>query len=74
MARKPQQLRDRVRPIVPDLIDYTDKILFGEIWERVGLSKRDRSLITIASLISSGQWEPLSDHLVLGPGPIKWLA
>lgn len=61
-----QPLRDRVQPIVPDLVGYTDRVLFGEIWERKGLSKRDRSLITIAALIATGRWEPLADHLLLG--------
>jgi 4-carboxymuconolactone decarboxylase len=61
-----RQLREQVEPIVPALIDYTDRVLFGEIWERQDLSKRDRSLVTIAALISTGRWEPLADHLVLG--------
>ena len=35
--------------IAPAFADYTDRVLFGEIWERPGLSKRDRSLITVAT-------------------------
>ena len=33
----------------PKLITLTDDILFGDVWERSGLSKRDRSLATIAT-------------------------
>lgn len=38
--------------IAPALADYTDEVLFGDVWKRPGLSERDRSLITIASLIA----------------------
>ena len=47
----PQQLasaRDQVRDIVPALVDLSERVLFGEVWERPGLSKRDRSVITCA--------------------------
>ena len=32
--------------------DYADKSLFGEVWERPRLSKRDRGLITVATLVA----------------------
>ena len=35
----------------PALAHYTDKILFDEVWEREDLSKRDRSLITVAAQV-----------------------
>ncbi len=35
----------------PALADLSDRVLFGEVWERSGLSNRDRSLITVASLV-----------------------
>jgi 4-carboxymuconolactone decarboxylase len=35
---------------VPQLAELSDRVLFGEIWERPGLSKRDRSVITVAVL------------------------
>jgi alkylhydroperoxidase/carboxymuconolactone decarboxylase family protein YurZ len=44
--------RDRVRSVAPKLIDYTENVLFGDVWERPGLSKRDRSLITVAALVA----------------------
>ena len=61
-----RQLRERARRIVPDLVDYTDRIVLGEVWKRAGLSARDRSLATIAALIAMGRSEALADHLVLG--------
>src|SRR5438876_351359 len=42
--------RDALRSFAPKLIDLTDDVLFGDVWERPGLSKRDRSLITYAAL------------------------
>jgi hypothetical protein len=34
--------------ISPALGDYTDNVLFGDVWKRPGLSPRDRSLVTVA--------------------------
>jgi 4-carboxymuconolactone decarboxylase len=47
----------------PDLVHYTDDVLFGEAWADTALSPRDRSLITVASLITSGSIEQLNFHL-----------
>jgi 4-carboxymuconolactone decarboxylase len=55
--------REEVRPVVPKLIDLTEKVLFGDVWERPGLSKRDRSLITVAALTALGRAEQLTGHL-----------
>ena len=65
--------RDAVRPIVPKLIDLSEKVLFGDVWERPGLSKRDRSLITVAALTAMYRPEQLKGHLdrALGNGVTK---
>src|SRR5438270_9990934 len=55
--------REAVRNVVPDLINYSEKWLFGEIWERPGLSKRDRSLIVVAALLALGREKQLEGHL-----------
>ncbi|MFD6532109.1 carboxymuconolactone decarboxylase family protein [Streptomyces sp. NPDC060184] len=47
----------------PQLVHFTDTVLFGEVWERPGLSPRDRSLITVASLVTAGSTEQLRHHL-----------
>ena len=36
----------------PKMVSLTDEVLFGDVWERPGLSKRERSLITVAALVS----------------------
>jgi 4-carboxymuconolactone decarboxylase len=38
--------------IAPKLAELTDKVLYGDVWERPGLSKRDRSLVTVSALIA----------------------
>ena len=64
MANAPStESRDRVRGTVPKLIDLSEKVLFGDVWERPQLSKRDRSLIVCATLISTYRPEQLRGHL-----------
>lgn len=47
----------------PGMVHYTDKVLFDEVWERTDLSKRDRSLITVAALTAMGTMDQLKFHL-----------
>src|SRR5438094_5729088 len=54
---------DRIRPVVPKLAELTEKVLFGDVWERPGLSKRDRSLITCAALVALQRPDQLRGHL-----------
>ena len=49
---------------LPKMVSLTDDVLFGDIWERPDLSKRDRSLITVAALIAGGNTEQLTSHLM----------
>jgi 4-carboxymuconolactone decarboxylase len=49
----------------PALVGFTDDVLFGQVWERKELSRRDRSLVTVASLLTSGSTDQLVFHLGL---------
>ena len=51
------------RDIAPDLTDITDKVLFDDVWQRPGLSQRDRSLVTVAALIANYRTNELPFHL-----------
>jgi 4-carboxymuconolactone decarboxylase len=51
--------------IAPKLAELTDDVLFGDIWERPGLSKRDRSLVTVSALIALSRPDQLRSHLAL---------
>ena len=53
-----------IGPFLPKMVSLTDDVLFGDIWERTELSKRDRSLITVAALIAGGNTEQLPGHLM----------
>ncbi len=55
--------RSEVRQIAPKLIDLSETVLYGDVWERPGLSKRDRSLITVAALIAMYRADQLPGHI-----------
>jgi 4-carboxymuconolactone decarboxylase len=63
MANELTDGRKAYGDIAPALAEYTDKVLFGEVWERPGLSKRDRSLITVATLVALYRTNELPFHL-----------
>lgn len=63
MAKETSTTQKAVGDIAPKLAELTDKVLFGDIWERPGLSKRERSLITVATLVALYRTNELPFHL-----------
>ena len=63
MVEQPARAPSPFADIAPALAQYTDEVLFGEVWERPELSKRDRSLITVATLIALYRTNELPFHL-----------
>lgn len=61
--KAPTTTRERIGDVAPKLADLTEKVLFGDIWERPGLSKRDRSVITVTALVAMNRTEQLPFHL-----------
>jgi 4-carboxymuconolactone decarboxylase len=55
--------KERIGDVAPKLVDLTERVLFGDIWERPGLSKRDRSVITVTALVAMNRTEQLPFHL-----------
>jgi 4-carboxymuconolactone decarboxylase len=55
--------RELVGDVAPKLVELTEQVLFGDVWERPGLAKRDRSLITVATLVALNRTEQLRFHL-----------
>jgi 4-carboxymuconolactone decarboxylase len=49
--------------IAPAFADYSERVLFGDVWKRPGLSPRDRSLITVATLVALYRTNELPFHL-----------
>jgi 4-carboxymuconolactone decarboxylase len=54
--------RNEVRTVAPKLIELTETLVYPDIWERPGLSKRDRSLITLAALVALYRPDQLKGH------------
>ena len=63
MPDKPSPAQQMIGDFAPKLVELTDDVLFGDVWERPGLSKRDRSLITVAALVALNRTEQLPGHL-----------
>lgn len=59
----PSAGREALRGFAPKLIELTDDVLFGDVWEREDLSARDRSLVTVAALVALGRTDQLRNHL-----------
>lgn len=62
-SREPDHRAHPAAGIAPYLVDLTDRVLFGDIWERPGLSKRDRSLVTMAVLMKEFRVDELRGHI-----------
>jgi len=63
MSKEPSAAEKMLGGFAPKLVELTDQVLFGDIWERKELSKRDRSLITVAALVALNRPDQLRFHL-----------
>ena len=50
-------------PVAPSIFQYTNDLLFRDLWLRPDLAARDRSLVTVSALIASGQVQQIPYHL-----------
>jgi len=62
---QPTAAQRLIGDIAPKLADLTDNVLFGDVWARPQLSRRDRSLVTVAALIAMNRPDQLRSHLAL---------
>jgi 4-carboxymuconolactone decarboxylase len=58
----PSAAQKSIGDVAPKLAQLTDDVLFGDVWERPQLSKRDRSLVTCAALVATGKTEQMGFH------------
>ncbi|MER8002541.1 carboxymuconolactone decarboxylase family protein [Streptomyces sp. NPDC095613] len=58
-----QSAPQELEAIAPKLVEVTNEVLFGDVWERPGLSPRDRSLVTVSVLAALYRGEQLPYHL-----------
>src|SRR6476620_8237862 len=62
MSKEPSVAQTLMGDFAPKLAELTDDVLFGDVWERPQLSKRDRSHVTCAALVATGKSEQMSFH------------
>jgi 4-carboxymuconolactone decarboxylase len=62
---QPSAAQRAMGDIAPHLAELTDRVLFGDVWARAGLSRRDRSLATVSALIAMNRPDQLRSHLAL---------
>ena len=58
-----QKVIDELAALAPEFAKLTRDFLFGDIWERPGLSQRDKSLITVTCLVALNRIEQVEFHL-----------
>jgi 4-carboxymuconolactone decarboxylase len=64
-AAQPSRAQQLMGDIAPKLAQLTDSVLFGDVWARSELSRRDRSLVTVSALIAMNRPDQLRSHLAL---------
>ena len=63
MSKEPSGAEKMFGDFAPKFVELTDRVLFDDVWERGELSKRDRSLVTVAALPALNRPEQLRFHL-----------
>ncbi len=59
---QPRPSQRAIGDFAPKLAEITDNVLYGDVWERPQLSKRDRSLVTVSALIALNRPDQLRSH------------
>jgi 4-carboxymuconolactone decarboxylase len=62
MSTQQEQAVRAMADSAPKLAELTEQVLFGDIWERLELNKRERSLITVSALIALNRIEQQPFH------------
>ncbi len=65
VANKNSRAQQLFGEIAPKFAELTVNVLYADVWERQGLSKRDRSLITVSALIAMNRPDQLRSHFGL---------
>ena len=61
----PSRAQQLVGSVAPKLAELTDNVLFGDVWARSQLARRDRSLVTVSALVAMNRPDQLRSHLAL---------
>lgn len=63
MSHTNASAREAFGAVAPKFAELTDEVLFRDVWERTELSRRERSLVTVAALVALYRLEQLPFHL-----------
>jgi 4-carboxymuconolactone decarboxylase len=62
-AQRAAHVEQQFGSVAPGIVHYTTEVLFRDLWLRPDLAPRDRSLVTVAALIATGQLAQIPYHL-----------
>ncbi|MEZ0492217.1 carboxymuconolactone decarboxylase family protein [Kineococcus sp. TBRC 1896] len=62
-AARAEQVQSTYGEVSQGVVDSTGEVLFRDLWLRPDLAPRDRSLVTVTALVSSGQVQQIPFHL-----------
>src|SRR5438132_8124466 len=62
-AQRASRNEQQFGAVAPGVLQYTTEVLFRDLWLRPDLAPRDRSLVTVSSLVASGQVAQIPYHL-----------
>jgi 4-carboxymuconolactone decarboxylase len=58
-----ERSKGRTTPFTKDFQEYITQYCWGDVWDRPGLPRKVRSMLTIAMLVSLGKEEELRLHI-----------
>ena len=58
-----ERARGKATPFTQDFQDYITQYCWGDVWDRPGLPRKTRSMLTIAMLTALGREEELRLHI-----------
>jgi 4-carboxymuconolactone decarboxylase len=62
-AQRATRVEQQFGKVTPGLVQYTTDVLFRDLWLRLELAPRDRSLVTVSALVATGQVAQITYHL-----------
>ena len=62
-STKPSTISTDLNAVSPALQRYDDQVVQGDVWNRPGLSPRDRSIVTVSALITNHQTTEMAQYL-----------
>ncbi len=50
-------------PFTADFQDFLTRVAWGDVWQRPGLARRERSIATLSVLVALGHWDEFALHV-----------